>query len=73
MFRCCVQCNAIEFARYFSNAALDQIGWQSGGASMPLGAIVLDLTLWLVLHTDRWQILRKWLAAWRRETSRGLE
>lgn len=38
--------------------------WQSGGASMPLGAIVLDLTLWLVLPLIVGQILRKWLAAW---------
>lgn len=38
--------------------------WQESGASMPLGAIVLDLTLWLVLPLIIGQILRKWLAAW---------
>ncbi|MFN7844954.1 MAG: bile acid:sodium symporter family protein [Pirellula sp.] len=38
--------------------------WQGSGASMPLGAIVLDLTLWLVLPLVVGQILRKWLAAW---------
>jgi sodium/bile acid cotransporter 7 len=38
--------------------------WHGSGASMPLGAIVLDLTLWLVLPLVVGQILRKWLAAW---------
>ena len=41
-----------------------KVVWQGSGASMPLGAIVLDLTLWLVLPLIVGQILRKWLAAW---------
>ncbi|MCU0719872.1 MAG: bile acid:sodium symporter, partial [Pirellula sp.] len=38
--------------------------WQGSGANMPLGPIVLDLTLWLVLPLFVGQIMRKWLAAW---------
>lgn len=38
--------------------------WQASGVSMPLGSVVLDLTLWIMLPLIVGQILRRWLAAW---------
>jgi len=38
--------------------------WQESGGSMPLGGVVLDLTLWILLPLIVGQILRRWLAAW---------
>jgi len=40
--------------------------WQGTGISLPLGSIVLDLTVWLVLPLFVGQIMRRWLAAWAR-------
>jgi sodium/bile acid cotransporter 7 len=40
--------------------------WQGSGVSMPLGSVVLDLTLWILLPLIVGQILRRWLAAWAR-------
>jgi solute carrier family 10 (sodium/bile acid cotransporter), member 7 len=38
--------------------------WQESGVSMPLGGVVLDLTLWILLPLIVGQILRRWLAGW---------
>lgn len=38
--------------------------WKGGGASLPLGGVILDLLLWLVLPLAVGQLLRPWLGAW---------
>jgi solute carrier family 10 (sodium/bile acid cotransporter), member 7 len=42
------------------------IGWwlHTDGASMPLGKVVLDLILWLLLPLVAGQLVRPWLAEW---------
>lgn len=44
------------------------VGWwmqeASGGAGMPLGPVILDLIIWLVLPLIAGQLARPWLGAW---------
>ena len=38
--------------------------WQSVGSAPPLGGVVLDLVLWLLLPLAVGQLARRWLAGW---------
>jgi sodium/bile acid cotransporter 7 len=42
------------------------VGWrlQAGGAGMPLGGVILDLVLWLLLPLVLGQLARPWLTEW---------
>jgi solute carrier family 10 (sodium/bile acid cotransporter), member 7 len=48
------------------------IGWmlKSGGNPMPLGKVILDLIIWLVLPLVAGQLCRPWLAQWAERNKR---
>ncbi|XZE20598.1 bile acid:sodium symporter family protein [Pirellulaceae bacterium SH449] len=41
-----------------------KVVWQASGVGMPMGSVVFDLTLWLMLPLVMGQLSRRWLANW---------
>jgi sodium/bile acid cotransporter 7 len=41
--------------------------WQASGVGMPMGSVILDLSLWLLLPLMLGQLSRRWLATWANE------
>jgi sodium/bile acid cotransporter 7 len=50
------------------------VGWmlRGGGQSLPMGKVVLDLILWLVLPLAAGQSLRPWLGDWAARNKKGI-
>ncbi len=50
------------------------VGWvmRTGGHPLPLGGVIVDLCLWLVLPLVLGQLARPWLGAWARGHMRGI-
>lgn len=45
----------------------------TGGEGPPLGSVILDLIVWLVLPLAVGQVARRWLAAWAHRNKKGID